>query len=79
MRLSRTPLTYYLFTCLDIRDGPVFNIDDDAKFVPELLRRVWRVKRAMTWPVGNLGPACTYLPSNAYHQLADWLAHQGKV
>jgi hypothetical protein len=62
-------------------DGPVINVDDDSRILPELLRRVWRVraraslaigccyhwkadtsvlqvKRAITWPVGNLGPQC---------------------
>ncbi|KAK9899153.1 glycosyltransferase family 43 protein [Cystobasidium minutum MCA 4210] len=35
-------------------DGPVMNVDDDARIEPELLRRVWKVKRAISWPVGNL-------------------------
>lgn len=35
-------------------DGPVMNVDDDARIDPELLRHIWKVKRAIHWPVGNL-------------------------
>lgn len=33
------------------------NVDDDAKIEPELLRRLWKLKRAISWPVGNLAAA----------------------
>lgn len=31
------------------------NIDDDSRILPELLSRVWRVKKAIFWQVGNMG------------------------
>lgn len=37
-------------------DGPVVNVDDDARMLPGLLDRVWRVKRLIAWPVGNMYP-----------------------
>lgn len=54
-------------------DGPVLNVDDDAKIEPELLRRVWKVKRAISWPVGNL-PAqggCTFLFRSPPHARSE--------
>ncbi|CAD6583232.1 MAG: Beta-1,3-glucuronyltransferase 2 (Glucuronosyltransferase S) [Cyphobasidiales sp. Tagirdzhanova-0007] len=38
-------------------DGPVLSVDDDARIDPELLRRIWQVKRAILWQVGNLRDA----------------------
>lgn len=37
-------------------DGPVLNIDDDARISPELLDRFWKVKKMILWPVGNIRP-----------------------
>jgi hypothetical protein len=35
-------------------DGPVMNIDDDSKILPELLRKLWKLKKATAFLVGNL-------------------------
>lgn len=34
-------------------DGPVFNLDDDCRIVPELLDKIWKLKKAVVWQVGN--------------------------
>ncbi|KAK9895947.1 glycosyltransferase family 43 protein [Cystobasidium minutum MCA 4210] len=34
-------------------DGPVLNVDDDCRILPEILRKMWKVKRAIVWQVGN--------------------------
>lgn len=31
------------------------NVDDDSRILPELLLRIWKVKKAIFWQVGNLG------------------------
>ncbi|KAK9898578.1 glycosyltransferase family 43 protein [Cystobasidium minutum MCA 4210] len=36
-------------------DGPVMNVDDDSRILPDLLRLVWKVKKLIMWQVGNLG------------------------
>lgn len=35
-------------------DGPVLNLDDDARILPELLVKLWRLKKATAFMVGNL-------------------------
>lgn len=30
------------------------NLDDDALVLPELFRRLWKIKQAIAWQVGNL-------------------------
>lgn len=39
----------------ECRDGPILNVDDDAYILPELLRKVWKVKKVTAWQVGNFG------------------------
>lgn len=34
-------------------DGPILSVDDDGLIKPELLRRIWRVKKLIAWQVGN--------------------------
>lgn len=36
-------------------DGPVLNVDDDSRILPELLQRIWKVQKAVLWQVGNMG------------------------
>lgn len=35
-------------------DGPVYNLDDDARILPVLLVKLWRLRRAVAFQVGNL-------------------------
>lgn len=35
-------------------DGPVYNLDDDARILPELLIKLWRLRKAVVFQVGNL-------------------------
>lgn len=50
--LENSRLISMLFEC---RDGPILNVDDDAFILPELLRKVWKVKKVTAWQVGNFG------------------------
>ncbi|KAK9899152.1 glycosyltransferase family 43 protein [Cystobasidium minutum MCA 4210] len=34
-------------------DGPVVSVDDDGMVKPEMFRRIWAVKKVITWQVGN--------------------------
>jgi hypothetical protein len=45
------------------REGPIINVDDDAYILPELLRKVWKVKNVTAWQVGNFGLAPKFAPS----------------
>lgn len=35
-------------------DGPVINVDDDSRMEPSLFDKIWRVRRAIFWQVGNI-------------------------
>ena len=50
---------------LACRDGPVLNIDDDSKMLPPIFDRVWAVRRAIAWQVGNMIPGCQSIPPYA--------------
>ncbi|KAL7005619.1 hypothetical protein EMMF5_004864 [Cystobasidiomycetes sp. EMM_F5] len=44
-------------------DGPVVNVDDDAYFMPEALRRMWKVKKMIAWQAGNFPLYRDFAPS----------------
>lgn len=39
---------------LGCSDGPIYNLDDDSYVLPELLRKIWKVQKAIGFQVGNL-------------------------
>lgn len=59
------------------------NVDDDAKIEPELLRRLWKLKRAISWPVGNLAAAggckdyIVLTLSTSLAELCDYISRGG--
>lgn len=60
-------------------DGPVLNVDDDARISPELLDRIWRVDKLIAWPVGNMYPEGCKFCSRRRSAVRDQSADDSRV